>query len=193
VRALAPLVLVGLLGGCATSHVTLLPGEPGSPLGAIAVLDAKSEAERGVIDGENMRAALNGSAVKPRPVKATEYAALVSAMPPPPHHFVVYFLAGSTTLAPGSEPVLNQMFQELTLRSGAEIQIIGHTDTVGSAEDNDALSIKRAEEIRDVVVALGRLDLSIARYAGRGERELLIATEDNVAEPANRRVEIVVR
>jgi outer membrane protein OmpA-like peptidoglycan-associated protein len=106
---------------------------------------------------------------------------------------VVYFLEGSTNLAPGSEPVLNQMFKEIALRPGAEVEIIGHTDTVGSDDDNDALSLKRAQEVRDAVASMGHLDVSITRFSGRGEREPLVATPDDTAEPRNRRVEIVVR
>ncbi len=193
-RALLPLGLLVLLSGCATGGaVTLLPAETGSPLGAVALFDGKSGAERGVLDQANTQTSLGRAQVKPRPVPADRYALLASVMPPPAHHFVVYFLEGSTTLAPGSEPVLNQMFKEITLRSGAEIEIIGHTDTVGSDADNDALSIKRAKEVAEALAAIGRLDLSITRVSGRGERELLTPTPDNTAEASNRRVEIVVR
>ena len=110
-RTLALLALTTVVSGCATGgHVTLLSGEPGSPVGAVAVFDAKTEAERGVIDHENTRAALGDRAVNAKPVKPQAYAALTSVMPPAAHHFVIYFLEGSSTLAPGSEPVLNQMF-----------------------------------------------------------------------------------
>ncbi|MDB5425857.1 MAG: flagellar motor protein MotB [Phenylobacterium sp.] len=193
-RALLPLALLALLGGCASrGAVTLLPGEAGAPAGAVVVFDGKTQAERGVLDRENTQAALGRTKLKARSVKAELYAALASLMPPPAHHFTVYFLEGSTDLAPGSEPVLDQMIQELALRSGAEVEIIGHTDTVGSDADNDSLSLKRAEEIRDALVAKGRLDVAITGFAGRGERELLVPTADNVDEPRNRRVEIVVR
>ena len=191
---LLPVGLAVLLSGCA-SHgaVTLLPGDGGAPVGSVALFDGKTGVEKGVLDKENTQAALGASKVKAKAIKADQYAALASVMPPPAHHFTVYFLEGSTTLAPGSEPVLNQMFKEITLRSGAEVEIIGHTDTVGSDADNDALSVKRAQEIRDALVAMGRIDLSIADFAGRGEREPLVPTADNVEEARNRRVEIVVR
>jgi outer membrane protein OmpA-like peptidoglycan-associated protein len=194
VRALVPLGLLVLLSGCASGGaVTLLPGEAGAPSGAVAVFDPKTGIERGVVTRENGKAALGTGRLAVRRVKAGRYDDLTAFMPPPAHHFVVYFLEGSTSLAPGSDPVLNQMFKELTLRPGAEVEIIGHTDTVGADADNDALSVKRAKEVIDSLVALGRLDLSIARFSGRGERELLVATPDNTPEPANRRVEIVVR
>ncbi len=183
-----------LLGGCVSrGEVTLLPGENGAPDGAVAVLDSKTGAERGVIDRANTEAALGKKKLKARSIKPGKFALLSMFMPPPAHHFVIYFLEGSTTLAPGSEAVLNVMFKELTLRSGAEVEVIGHTDTVGSEADNDALSLKRAQEISTALVTMGHLDLSITSFSGRGERELLVATPDDTAEAHNRRVEIVVR
>ena len=190
---LVGLALLVLLGGCATAHVTLLPGETGSAVGAVAVLDPKTGADRGVLDAADTRAALDHGRVRARRAKPSLWALLTNGLPPPAHHFTVYFLEGSTQLAPGSEPVLQQMFEELTLRSGAEVEIIGHTDTVGSDADNDVLSLKRATEIRDTLVQEGHINMAITSVAGRGERDLLVSTADNVAEPANRRVEIVVR
>jgi len=70
--------------------------------------------------------------------------------------------------------------------------VIGHTDRVGAVEFNDALSRKRAETVASRLVAAGVPAERIA-VAGRGEREPLIPTNDEVAEPRNRRVEIKVR
>ena len=48
------------------------------------------------------------------------------------------------------------------------------------------------DEIREALAMQG-LNLTITRAVGRGERELLVPTPDNTAEPRNRRVEIIVR
>jgi len=84
------------------------------------------------------------------------------------------------------------VFAEIARRPGAEVQITGHTDTVGQTADNDRLSLERAREIRDALVGQG-LNPAITRAVGRGERELLIPTPDNTPEPRNRRVEVIVR
>ena len=191
-RALALLPLLPLLGACAaTGSVTLLPGEPGVNVGAVAVFDPKSGAETGALTAENTRTALGGKFLA-KPADPKAYAALTDMLPPPPAHFTLYFIEGGTKLTPESEPVLKQVFAELAKRSGAEVQITGHTDTVGSEGDNDTLSLKRAREIRETLIAEG-LSPTISRAVGRGERELLVATPDNTAEPRNRRVEITVR
>jgi outer membrane protein OmpA-like peptidoglycan-associated protein len=72
------------------------------------------------------------------------------------------------------------------------VLVTGHTDTVGDAAGNDRLSAQRAERVKGYLVAIG-IAAGRIRTAGRGERELLVPTADNVEEPRNRRVEISVR
>jgi outer membrane protein OmpA-like peptidoglycan-associated protein len=191
-RLLRLIAALPLLCACATGgSVTLLPGEPGTNTGAVAVLDAKSGAERGLLSAANTQAGLGGRFAS-RTADPARYAALTAALPSPAAHFTLYFFEGSTRITPESEPELKKVFAELAKRPGAEVQITGHTDTVGSGSDNDALSLKRAREIREALAVQG-LNLAITRAVGRGERELLVPTPDNTAEPRNRRVEIIVR
>ena len=68
----------------------------------------------------------------------------------------------------------------------------GHTDRVGSEADNDRLSLQRAEAVRAMLIQRG-INSSFLRAVGRGEREPLIPTPDEQAEPRNRRVEVIVR
>ena len=70
--------------------------------------------------------------------------------------------------------------------------MIGHTDTVGADTFNDRLSLARAQRMRELIVGMG-IPSERIEAAGRGKRELLVPTGDNVAEPRNRRVEINVR
>jgi len=77
-------------------------------------------------------------------------------------------------------------------RPHPDVVVIGHTDTVGDAEGNDRLSAQRAETVKGFLVGIG-IPAERIRTAGRGERELLVPTDDNVEEPRNRRVEINVR
>src|SRR2546427_395353 len=68
----------------------------------------------------------------------------------------------------------------------------GHTGTVGDPERNDLLSARRAERVKGFLIEIGIPGAQI-QTAGRGERELLVPTADNIDEPRNRRVEINVR
>jgi len=97
------------------------------------------------------------------------------------------------------QPVLAQE-SDPTARGGAEatdqslpdIVVTGHTDTVGSAEANDKLSMQRAERVKGFLTGIG-IPADRIQVAGRGERELLVPTADNIDEPRNRRTEINVR
>jgi outer membrane protein OmpA-like peptidoglycan-associated protein len=190
-KALLALVLALFLAGCASGGVTLLPGEGDAKVGSVVVLDPKTGAERGALTAANTRTAL-ASKVSARPTDPALYASLTSALPAPPAHFTLNFFEGTTRLVPGSEPELQRMFAEIAKRSGAEVQITGHTDTVGNDADNDKLSLDRAREIRDALVARG-LNPAITRAVGRGKRDLAVATPDHTPEEANRRVEVIVR
>ena len=116
----------------------------------------------------------------------------LAAQPPRPVSFLLYFLEGKDTLTPESQPVLQQILAEIARRPSPEIVIIGHTDRVGSVSSNDTLSLRRAEKVRDSFVSLG-IPADRIQVAGRGEREPLVPTDDEVPEPRNRRVEISVR
>lgn len=116
----------------------------------------------------------------------------LSAQPLRPVSFTLYFVLGKDELTSDSRPILQSLLAEIARRPAAEIVVIGHTDRVGTVQHNDALSLQRAERVRN---ELGRLGIPLDRIqvAGRGEREPLIPTADQVPEPRNRRVEITVR
>ena len=192
-RSLA-LCAAAALGGCAHgSSMVLLPDEDGGH-GQVALLEVNGKPTETVVDTANSRAALQSGSVKPlgaKGLKATE-AALLTDLPPAARSFTLYFLEGTTDMTPDSAPALEELRAEIARRPGAEVQVTGHTDTVGNDSDNDDLSQKRAEEILNALVARG-FDRSIMSAVGRGERELKEATADNVSNAANRRVEVIVR
>ena len=82
--------------------------------------------------------------------------------------FTLYFVEGTTDMTAESVPVLEGIRAEIAKRPGAEVQVTGHTDTVGSDSDNDALSKKRAEEILNLLASKG-FDRAIMTAVGRGE------------------------
>lgn len=187
-RAVVLLAAAAALAGCATSKVSLYPDADGTT-GAVAVLDARSEAEVGALTQPNTWAKVGGGAVTARPVEAP-HTSLMAWMPPPPRVYLLYFIEGTTDLTAESGPTLEALRAAVTTAS--EVQITGHTDTVGSSEHNDGLSRDRATEIRAALVKRG-LPVENAKVVGRGERELRVRTGDNVSELGNRRVEVILR
>lgn len=71
------------------------------------------------------------------------------------------------------------------------IEVVGYTDSTGSAEFNAQLSQRRAEAVADALAAEGLPRESIA-VRWHGEEQLSVPTGDNVHEPENRRVSIVM-
>lgn len=104
--------------------------------------------------------------------------------------FMVFFGLGQSKLTPEAQDVVAKAAQEFKTTGAARIDATGFTDTTGSAEYNQRLSEKRAQSVADELVRLG-VPASVIVTAGRGQNDLLVPTGDGVAEPQNRRVEIV--
>ncbi len=181
-----------LLAGCASERVVLLPSADGKA-SAVIIRDAKGEVVLNQPYAATVRRIDANSTYQasPEEVKA-RFADALAAQPVRPSSYVLYFEPGGNVLTAESQVVLSRISQEITERAAAEIMVIGHTDRVGSADSNDALSKKRAEAMREVLIETGVAADKI-EAVGRGERDPLIPTEDNVAEAKNRRVEINLR
>ena len=174
-------------------RVVLLPNADGST-GAVVV---RSKAGEQLVDRAYVSAEVGADGViatraeDPAAVRA-RYRDALEAQPMPPVSFVVNFRSGSNELTPESQPVLERLRAEIARRPVPELVVIGHTDRVGRVEANDELSLRRAEAVKAMLVRSG-IQAAQIETAGRGEREPLMPTADEVAEPLNRRVEINVR
>jgi len=191
--ALAVLLLVGCAKPMRDDLYVLMPDQDGKT-GALSV---ESGGQQAVLD----RPYASARVTEPGRVAAgavTEqgarqaFGAALEAQPVRPASFILYFLEGRDELTPDSRQLLGRIVDEIARRPAPEIVVIGHTDRVGAVPYNDTLSLRRAERVRDELVKVG-IAAERIRLAGRGEREPLVATPDEVAEPRNRRVEITVR
>lgn len=199
---LRPAVLLAavLAAGCATPQApvapalfAVVPGNNGH-IGAITVERGK---DKRVIDtaygGQRLTADGALETVKLTPQQVREaFGPTLDALPGRPASYTLYFLEGKDELTTESRSELDKVFRDLKRRPLPDIVVIGHTDTVGGLAFNDRLSLARAERLREMLVGLG-IPSDRVQAAGRGKRELLVPTEDNVSEPRNRRVEINVR
>ncbi len=194
--ALAGLALL-LLAGCAKPMrddlYVLMPDQEGKT-GALrvesggrqAVLDRPYASARVTEPGRMAAGAVTEQEAR------QAFGAALEAQPARPTAFILYFLEGQDELTPDSRLLLGRILDEIARRPAPEIVVIGHTDRVGALPYNDALSLRRAERVRDELVKVG-IAADRIRVAGRGEREPLVPTADDVAEARNRRVEINVR
>jgi len=195
-------LIVAALAGCAQAPVktatpttfAVLPSSSDGHVGAIVV---EREGQRQVVDTAYGAARISADG-STQQVQLTEeevrktFGPTLAALPGKPASFLLHFLEGRDELTPDSKAELDKILAELKRRPLPDIAVIGHTDAVGTLAYNDKLSLARAERVRDMFVQMG-IPASRIQVAGRGKRELLVPTDDNVSEARNRRVEINVR
>lgn len=192
--ALVTIALV--LAGCAakqTTQVMLLPQADGSRSAVKVQTEANSQTLAEPFQWVLLR---QGEAPITDTATAAEaqrlFGPLFTAAPPAPTRSVLFFQTGGTALTADSQASLAQTLSEALGRSGAELVVTGHTDTKGSTTSNDALSLRRAQQVRDMYIERGFPSARI-EAVGRGERELAFPTADDTDEARNRRVVILVR
>ena len=112
--------------------------------------------------------------------------------PEEPLKFVLYFITDTTELSPESQQQLPQILSIIKDRPVHDISVIGHTDRTATDEYNHQLSLERASTIRNAIVS-GGIEPHVVEVTGHGENDPLVKTADDVKEPLNRRVEIIVR
>lgn len=104
----------------------------------------------------------------------------------------VTYDTGSAVLKPQAKAALDKFASTVTDYNSTVIHVVGHTDSVGTDGTNQSLSERRAASVASYLASRG-VPAQRMREEGRGERELLIRTADNVDEPRNRRVDIVIK
>jgi OmpA-OmpF porin, OOP family len=188
-------VLMLALSGCATpaSRVTLLPQADGAHGGVTVKAGDKTQVltEPYQVAAVDSRGGIATQTVSAQDLRQ-RHALLLARQPPAPQRFVLYFLLGSDELTPESATQLPAVLKAVQAYPGGELVVIGHTDRVGMVDDNDALSKRRAQAIRQQLIASG-VQPELIEAVGRGEREPLVTTADDIYEPRNRRTEILVR
>lgn len=191
-QTLAAVLAAALLAGCGgKSYVALLESPDGST-GKIVVRGDKGEQ---LIERRMEAVPLDGSAA-PAPISEEtlkrDFRSAMAARPMLPERFLLYFGSGGAELTAESAALLPKVAASVAGRPAPDVSIIGHTDTVGKAETNEALALKRAAAIAEMLKAQGVRPHALS-VESHGERNLLVATPDETPEPRNRRVEISVR
>ncbi|MFL9872377.1 OmpA family protein [Paraburkholderia megapolitana] len=192
----AALIVTTCLCACSSTpdKITLLP-DPGGSVGAVVV---KSVNTTQVIDTAYAQASVarNGA------IEVTEgnpsdvqgrYGDLLAARPPRPMTFTINFLFDSATqMAPDSAATVTKLKTALATWPAPHLTVVGHTDSPGSVEFNDRLSIRRAQTVAAFLTKAG-IPAQQIETAGRGKREPIVHTADGVPSQMNRRVVITIQ
>jgi len=163
--------------------------------GTVPSAAAASQACKTALDSSLVRLE---TAARPAPPPApTPAPAPVSAPAPAPAQatasgFSVYFDFDSWTLKAEQLKVLDDVINTARTGGQANINIVGHTDTSGSSDYNQRLSVRRANVVVEALVQMGARRTAL-HASGVGETDLAVQTEDGVKEGQNRRTVITLQ
>lgn len=101
----------------------------------------------------------------------------------------ISFEFSSATLTPESKPVLDSVIAVLKDHPEGTLTVTGHTDSVGSAEANQAISQGRADAVRNYLIEQGITPDRISA-TGFGESRPIATNETSEGRKQNRRIEL---
>ena len=104
-----------------------------------------------------------------------------------------YFDFDKSNLKPEGKDTLDELVRDMgDLNSIAEIEVIGHTDSIGTEEYNQGLSERRAATVKDYLISKD-VPADVIQTEGRGELEPVATNETREGRAKNRRVEITTK
>lgn len=110
---------------------------------------------------------------------------------PQPVKLVVFFDFDNADLDAAARVKLGEAVAAIKGRRTVTILVTGHADRAGTDDYNAKLSRLRALAIADALAQAG-VPIQATTVEAFGELQPAVATEDDVREPSNRRVEIVI-
>jgi outer membrane protein OmpA-like peptidoglycan-associated protein len=208
-KILATSVLVAFtLGGCANMSETQKGTAKGAGIGAAggAVIGAVAGGSKGAVIGAAVGAAAGGvagnvwskrmQAQKKEMEEATAGTGVAVTQTSDNRLKLdipsdISFAVGRADIQPNFRSILDTFATGLTSNTGANVTIVGHTDSTGSDAVNNPLSLNRATSVRDYLTTRG---VASNRFTveGRGSREPIVANDTAANKAKNRRVEIFV-
>jgi OOP family OmpA-OmpF porin len=99
----------------------------------------------------------------------------------------VEFATNSATLTASSRPVLDDVADDLKKHPRLKVELQGHTDSRGTDAYNLDLSQRRADSVRDYLIAQGVSGLQLVSK-GYGESEPIADNNTDKGRLENRRV-----
>jgi OOP family OmpA-OmpF porin len=164
--------------------------------GPVSAQEPDQESTRRVTQDNNyslmlgVRYAFN--VVPPAPPPPATPVAATAPAPAPARSYLVFFDWDRADLTPRARQIVAEAAQASTHVELTRIEVDGHADRTGSAAYNQALSLRRAQNVSAELIRLGVPEQSIT-VQGFGDTKPLVPTAAGVREPQNRRVEIIFK
>jgi OmpA-OmpF porin, OOP family len=135
-----------------------------------------------------LRYAFNTAPPPPAPAPPAPVAA---PAPAPARSYLVFFDWDRASLTDRARQIIREAADNSTHVQYTRIDVNGYTDTSGTPQYNQGLSVRRAQAVAGELVRDG-VPRNAIEIQGFGETHLLVPTGPGVREPQNRRVEIVI-
>lgn len=105
--------------------------------------------------------------------------------------YQIYFEAGNAQVKDKADVIIRSVARLVAAEGPSRVTVIGKTDRIGAPPANMALSRRRADAVRDALIAAGVPASSIVT-SWTGERKPQMATPIDADEQGNRVVDITV-
>ena len=160
----------------------------------VAAMAPAAQACRTALDGSLLALENAARPAPPPPVARVAPLAPIAPPPPaapvaaaaPPAEYTVLFNFDSWTLTAEDLTVITNVINTARAGGQSRITVVGHTDTSGTPQYNQALSMRRANVVVEALVDMGARRAAI-QASGVGEADLAVQTPDNTKEARNRR------
>jgi len=103
----------------------------------------------------------------------------------------LFFVTGKSEINKWSFPELQRLIDLMKSQNKMEVEISGHTDTVGSDRINNALSLERANAVKDYLISNG-IEASRLTAKGYGKTKPLANNDTDEGKKKNRRVDFTI-
>lgn len=195
-RLILILMACSLIAGCARKSTFVLLPDPNGQVGKIIVTNAQGAQ---TLNQARQSLVIKSTTDTPGKIKTMDEAEIHSLFgkaldiqPSPPAKFLLYFKPESVQPKPESVSEIPKIMHAIKDKHSMDISVNGHTDRKGEADYNNELSFQRARRVQKMLEKAG-VDPSVITTSSHGKNNPLVPTADDVPEPRNRRVEVIVR
>ena len=195
-RLILILIACTLTAGCAPKSTFVLLPDPNGQVGTIIVTNSQgaqtlNQARQSVVIKSKTDVPGEIKTMDERQINSL-FGKALNIQPLPPAKFLLYFKPESVQPMPESESEIPKIMYAIKDRHSMDISVNGHTDRKGEDDYNNELSFQRARRVQKMLEKEG-VDPSFITTTSHGKNNPLVPTADNVPEPRNRRVEVIVR
>jgi len=103
-----------------------------------------------------------------------------------------YFPSGSAEIKTINFPLMNKLINAIREFPDSRLEVSGHTDAIGSAENNLPLSKNRAKNVADFLINVGHVKRTDIIVNGYGETRPVASNDTEQGRTQNRRIELLI-